>query len=124
MATDNQLRARLDAKQDDSLSSIKSEKSVSRAEAERIVIEEGLESLGYLEKPTEPHEILLYYVERMGLVLGFVGLIMIGYGVFGPRSWSFIGFGITLGGFLLVAVKTFLDAYVPVSEEVSTDGEN
>lgn len=123
MATENRLRARVKEPEADSIEEIKEKRDIERTDAERIVFREGLESLGYAQKPTESHEILLYYTERIGLVLGFVGLIMIGYGVFGPRLWSVVGFGITLGGFLLVAVQAFLSEYLP-NKEVSADGGN
>jgi len=122
MSSEQRLRARLDEPHAECVKTLKQERDIERADAERIVVREGLESLGYTEKPTEAHEMLLFYTERIGLVLGFVGLIMIGYGVFGPRLWSVIGFGITLGGFLLVAVQTFLGAYLP-GEGVSVDAE-
>lgn len=121
MATENRLRARVKESEADSIENIKEEHDIERTDAERIVLRQGLESLGYTEKPAEAHEILLYYTERIGLVLGFVGLIMIGYGVFGPRLWSVIGFGITLGGFLLVAVQAFLSEFLPTTG-VSADG--
>lgn len=123
MATENRLRARVKEPEADSIEEIKEERDIDRTDAERIVFREGLESLGYSERPTEAHEVLLYYTERIGLTLGFVGLIMIGYGVFGPRLWSLIGFGITLGGFLLVAVQAFLSKYLPANE-VSIDGRS
>lgn len=108
MATDNQLRARLKASQDEYISSLADEMD-SRADAERKVIDKGLEALGFIDRPTEAHELLLWHVHRIGLVLGFAGLVMVGYGVFGPRTFSLVGYGVTLGGFLLVAVESLLD---------------
>jgi len=123
MATENRLRARVKEPEAESIEEIQDEKDIERTEAERMVFREGLHSLGYSERPTEAHEMLLYYTERIGLTMGFVGLIMIGYGVFGPRMWSVSGFGITLGGFLLVAVQAFLGEYVD-SQEVGQNGGN
>lgn len=111
MATDNRLRATVDPAQDEHLSSLEDERDLKRTEAERLVVEEGLESLGYVERPTQAHELLLWYVRRIGLILGFAGLILLGYGIFGPRTYSFMGFGITLSGFLLVLLEGLLDAY-------------
>lgn len=121
MATDNQLRARVKPSEAEYLDSIATTLDEDRAEAERKVIEEGFAALGYIDRPTKPHELLLWYVRRIGLVLGFVGLILMGYGVFGPRLFSLIGFGITLSGFLLVALEGFLDAYSESSQEVTLD---
>jgi len=109
MAAQNRLRASIDDSHDDYLEEIVDQRDTSRPEAERTVVKEGLVSLGYIPKPTEAHELLLYYVRRIGLTLGFGGLAVMGYGVFGSRIFSLIGFGLTLGGFLLVALEEFLD---------------
>ena len=112
MATDNQLRARVDPSHAERIDTLAREQSEGeRTEAERKAIEEGLRSLGYLERPVERHELLLWYVRRVGIGLGFLGLVSMGFGVFGARVFSLVGFGLALGGFLLVAVEEFLDEY-------------
>lgn len=109
MATGNQLRARLPPSHAKHIESIaEDEFDGAEAEAERQVVKEGLESLGYVDPPTDPHEVLLYHVRRIGLLLGFVGLIAIGYGIFGPRTYSLIGLGMTIIGFLLIALEETL----------------
>ncbi len=81
----------------------------SRPQAERKTVEAGLQTLGYLEQPDKPHEQLLWVVNRVGLLLGFIGLVTIGVGIFGPRMASFAGFGLTLGGLSLLVVEAALD---------------
>lgn len=109
MATNYQLRARIEASHAEHIDEISEDRDITETEAERVVFREGLESMGYVERPTAPHELFLWYVRRIGLVLGLVGLISIGYGIFGSRLFSLIGFGLTLIGFLLVAVADALE---------------
>jgi hypothetical protein len=111
MATDNRLTARVQPSHADRISSVAEDREIPETEAERVVVREGLASLGYVEKPSEDSELLLYYVRRIGLVLGFVGLILVGYGIFGPRVFSVIGFGLVLAGFVGVALEEFLRQY-------------
>lgn len=112
MAPDNQLRARVQPSHADHISEIAEDRfDGEQTEAERYVVKEGLESLGYEDRPTDAAELLLYYLRRIGLMLGLVGLIMMGYGVFGPRSWGIIGFGLLLGGFLFLFLEEGLAAY-------------
>lgn len=82
-------------------------RDIPETEAERVVVREGLASLGYVEKPVEMADVLLRYARMGGSVLGFVGLILIGYGLFGPASFRFIGFGLLLAGFGLIAGAEF-----------------
>lgn len=112
MRPDNQLRARVAPSHADHISTIANDRfNGEKSEAERYVVREGLESLGYEDRPTEAAELMLYYLRRIGLILGFVGLILMGYGVFGPRSWGVIGFGLLMGGFLFLALEEGLAAY-------------
>lgn len=118
MATDNRLSARVGDSRDELLSEVAEERDGdTRADVEREALEEGLAALGYIERPTEPHVRLLWYVRRIGVLLGFVGLAALGYGVFGPRLSSLVGFGLTMGAFLLIAVAEGLSAYT--DQEIS-----
>lgn len=117
MAPDNQLRARVAPSHAEHISEIAEDRfDGEHTEAERLVVKEGLESLGYEDRPTEASELMLYYLRRIGLVLGFVGLIMMGYGVFGPRSWGVVGFGLLMAGFLFLALEEGLAAYGGVAD--------
>lgn len=112
MATDNRLRAKVPPSHSECITTFAEDRfGGSETEAERALIKEGLAAEGYLERPTDRAELFLWYVRRIGLILGFVGLISIGYGVFGSRLFSIIGFGLTLGGFLMVALTDGLDAF-------------
>ena len=117
MATENRLRATMESKYIELIDSLADERGESRLDAERAAVKEGLRSLGHLERPTAPHELYLFYINRIGLVLGFCGLIMIGYGIFGLRLWSYIGFGLTVMGFLLVALAEALPRIFEGHEE-------
>lgn len=111
MAAQNRLRASIKESHDEYLSDLEEQRDATRAQVEREVMEEGLAALGYIEQPTAPHEVLLWYVRRIGIGLGFVGLAGLGIGVFGPRVASLVGFGLALGAFLLIAVAEALDEY-------------
>lgn len=111
MATKDRLTARLRPSMAEQIESFAEDHDLDDPEAERELVQEGLESYGYLDRPTDPAELLLWYLRRIGLLLGLVGLIMIGYGVFGPRSWGVIGFGLLLGGFLFVALEEGIRTY-------------
>jgi hypothetical protein len=116
MATENRLSARIKTSRDELLDEVEEDHGVCRAEAERVVLKEGLATLGYIERPTEAHVRLLWYVRRVGMLLGFVGLAAMGYGVFASRASSVIGFGLTMGAFLLVAVAEGLETYTEAGE--------
>lgn len=111
MATSNRLRATIDDDHREHIETIAAKEDVAEPEAERIVVKEGLASLGFIERPTDAHDLFLWYARRMGLTLGFTGLVCMGYGVFAPRIWSVIGFGLLLTGFLSIAVVDGVSEY-------------
>lgn len=111
MATSNRLRATIDEDHREHIETIADAENVDGTEAERIVVKEGLASLGFIERPTDGHELFLWYTRRMGLTLGFTGLVCMGYGVFAPRIWSVIGFGLLVTGFLSVAIVDGVSEY-------------
>lgn len=112
MAPDNQLRARVRPALAGHINDIADDRfDGQQTEAERYVVKEGLESLGYIDRPEDAAKLMLYYLRQIGLLLGLVGLICMGYGAFGPRSWSVIGFGLLLAGFLFLALEEGLAAF-------------
>lgn len=112
MATDTRLRARIQPSHAEHIEDYADAQGFEkRVDAEREIVKTGLEAIGYIDRPTEGHEVFLWYVRRIGLVLGFVGLIVMGYGVFGPRINSIVGFGLLLTGFLFVALEEFIAAW-------------
>lgn len=111
MATDNKLRGRVDPPHATRIEQVAEDHDEGRSDAERRVVDEGLKSMGYLERPTSRHELLLWYVRRIGYGLGFIGFAGMGFGTFHARVFALIGFALTLNGFLLVAVSDFLDTY-------------
>lgn len=110
MATENQLRARVPPEHVDLIGQVSNDRDISETEAERVVVREGLAALGYVSQPVEPAEVLLKYARKSGSVLGFVGLILIGYGLFGPAVFRFTGFGLVLSGFGLISGAEFAPA--------------
>lgn len=109
MSGKTRLTATVPEEHGDWLDKAEEDRFDSRTHAERKAVEEGLRRLGYLDEPDQPHEQLLWVVNRVGLGLGFIGLIAVGIGVFGPRVSSVVGFGLTLGGFILLLVEAALD---------------
>ena len=107
MATDNQLRARVPASHVEKIQQLSRDRAITETDAERAVVREGLTALGYVDEPVDPGEIALSYARKSGSVLGFVGLIMIGYGLFGTAIFRFVGFGLILAGFGLIAGAEF-----------------
>lgn len=118
MASGNKLSARVPGSHAEKITQMSNDLDIAEPDAERKLIKEGLASMGYVNKPHESFELLLYYLRRIGLVLGIVGLILIGYGIFGPRQWSFAGYALVLTGFLGVALEGFLHEY-----ETRTNGK-
>lgn len=117
MAADNQLRARVNPSHAEHIGEIANDRfDGQETEAERFVVKHGLEALGYEQRPTEASEVMLFYLRQIGLLLGLVGLICIGFGVFWPRVWSIIGFGLLLGGFLFIALQEGLRSYTDWGE--------
>lgn len=107
MATDNQLRARVPDTHVEQIRTIAGDRQIAETEAERVVVREGLASLGYIEKPTDAGEMLLHYARKIGSLLGLVGLILIGYGIFGVPMARFVGFGLVLSGVAAMAGAEF-----------------
>lgn len=107
MAADNQLRARLKPTHTEKIDEIAEQRGTERVNVEREVIEEGLVAMGHVDRPSDGADLLLWYVRRVGLVFGVVGLIMLGYGVFGPRSFSIVGFSLVVAGFGFIAAEEF-----------------
>lgn len=118
MRNDNQLSARVRPSSQEALEQLATDRDMELPDAERAAIREGLESYGYTEKPLNGADVLLYYVRRIGILLGFVGLIVIGYGIFGSRLFSYAGFGLVFVGFVMVALEGFLRDYGGGEEEV------
>lgn len=81
------------------------------ADAERMAVKEGLQAMGYVERPTDAADLFRWYLRQMGFILGLGGLISMGYGVFGERLFSIIGFGLLLAGFLFLALELGLEHY-------------
>jgi hypothetical protein len=107
MGSDNQLRARVPNSHADLIEQVSKDRGIQETDAERIVVRNGLAAMGYVETPTAPSEQLLTYARRGGNVLGLVGLIFIGYGLFGAAAFRFIGFGLVLAGFGMIAGAEF-----------------
>lgn len=108
MATDNRVRVRVRPDYADSIERFAEDEGMDEPDAQRKIIEEGLASLGYVDRPTARHELLLWYARKIGLLLGFVGLILIGYGIFGARLFSIVGFAVLLSGFVFLSTEEFL----------------
>jgi len=102
MASDNQLRARVPDRQIESIRDLSKEREITETDAERVVVREGLASLGYLEEPTDPAGLLVDYANKSGMTLGLAGLILIGWGLLGAPLFRFLGFGLVLLGFALI----------------------
>lgn len=107
MASQNQLRARVPDAHVELIREVSIDRDITETEAERVVVREGLTALGYVERPIEPGDVLLRYARKSGSVLGFVGLILVGYGLFGAASFRFLGFGLLLAGFGLISGAEF-----------------
>lgn len=119
MAVDTRLRARVQPSHAEHIDHLaEHEFDGVQVEAERRIVKEGLVSLGYIERPTEARELFLWYLRRIGLMLGFVGLILMGYGIFGARLFSILGFGLLLGGFLFVALEEGIRAIDPTGGQL------
>lgn len=107
MGTENQLRARIPDAHMELIRQVSQHRDIPETEAERVVVREGLTALGYVERPIEPGDVLLQYARKGGSVLGFAGLILVGYGLFGAASFRFLGFGLLLAGFGLISGAEF-----------------
>lgn len=111
MASQNQLQARIPTDYADTITSVARSREVPETDVEREVVEAGLESLGYLSKPTERHELWLYYARFVGLALGLAGLATMALGVFWGQITGVYGFSLLLIGFLVIATVDGLNAY-------------
>lgn len=111
MATENQLRARINPSHAERISDIARDRDTAETDVEREVVEAGLESLGYLSRPTERHELWLYYARFAGLSLGLAGLAAMALGVFWGQITGIYGFSLLIVGFLIVATVDGLEAY-------------
>lgn len=110
MATENRLRASIDPAHQEHLSEVEAEIQEEyphlerpRTEAERKVFEAGLEALGYVERPRDAATLFLWYARQIGYVLGLVGLILIGYGIFWGQLVQVIGLGLLILAFPMIA---------------------
>jgi len=106
MASSNQLTARVPEQHSESIREIADERGIRDTDAERAVVRAGLKRLGYVDEEDSPGS-YLRRVRKSGMTLGTVGLIAIGYGLFGAASFRFIGFGLILAGFGLIASAEF-----------------
>ena len=107
MASDNQLRARVPESHVEQIRQVSKDRDIAETEAERVVVREGLTSLGRIERPAETSKLVVYYAKQIGMILGFVGLILVGLGIFGSNLFSYIGFGLLLAGFGSIAGSEF-----------------
>jgi len=112
MATDTRLSAIVPTHHINQLRTYADDHNINVTDAEREIIKQGLAANGYLETPTTPTELLTHYTRITGNILGFVGLIMIGYGIFGATLFSYIGFGLVLTGFSAIAGTEFGPALI------------
>lgn len=110
MASDNQLRARVPEAHVKLIERVSQDRGIGETDAERIVVREGLAAMGYVEVPVRIEDQLLTYARRGGSVLGFVGLILIGYGLFSSATFRLVGFGLVVAGFGLIAGAEFAPA--------------
>lgn len=108
MAADNQLQARIQPSHAECITDIATQRDIAETEVEREVVREGLAAMGYVSRPTNGLDLFEWYLRRIGLVLGVVGIIMMGFGVFWPRIYSLLGFSLLIGGFLFVALEELL----------------
>lgn len=106
MASSNQLTARVPDHHSESIRDLAEKRDVQDTDAERAVVRAGLKQLGYIDEE-DSSESYLRRVRKSGMTLGTVGLIAIGYGLFGAASFRFIGFGLILSGFALIASAEF-----------------
>lgn len=114
MASSNQLRARVPPDHIEKIEDVSEDRDIGETEAERAVVRAGLIRLGYLdENDTVPESEYLRRVRMSGMSLGLTGLIAIGYGLFGISTFRYIGFGVLLCGFALIAGAEF----APVVDE-------
>lgn len=126
MASSNQLTARVPDRHIESIRDLAEERGIRDTDAERAVVRAGLKQLGYIDDKDEmdSRENYLHRVRTSGMTLGTVGLIAIGYGLFGAASFRFIGFGLILSGFALIAGAEFAPAISDWLGEISTGGES
>lgn len=122
MSSENRLSARIRTDIDDGIQALGDDHDMVTAEAERTAVKAGLHTLGYYDipEPQNPADRLRYWVNWIGMVLGFVGLILTGYGIFGSLIFRVMGFGVLLIGVLLIATQALLHHALPTQ----TDREN
>lgn len=119
MASSNQLTARVDHRHSESIENLAEDRDIRTTDAERVVVRAGLEKIGYLEESADRAMIFQDYARKIGTVLGFVGLTVIGYGIFGIRAFQYMGFGLVLAGFGLIAGAEFAPS---VSDKIDSRG--
>jgi len=107
MGTENRLTATLATDDADHIGNVEDDLDLDRTEAERRLVREGLVRLGYREDEQHPEDLLVEYARKIGSVLGLSGLIMLGYGIFGFAAFRWIGFGLVMAGFALIAGGEF-----------------
>ena len=123
MASSNQLRARVPHQHIESIEDLADKRGIKETDAERAVVRAGLKQFGYVEEQNS-EEGYLHRVRKSGMTLGTVGLITIGYGLFGAPSFRYIGFGLILSGFALIAGAEFAPAISDKLTEISAGGES
>jgi len=107
MASDNRLRARVSESKLQRIQTLAEDREIKETDAERAVVRAGLQRLGYLDEPVDPQERFLSIARKSGNLLGLVGLIVIGYGLFGSFAFRLLGFGLLLVGFGTIAGAEF-----------------
>ncbi len=91
MSGSKRLTATVPSNVGEALDKAEEESFDSRTRAEREAVKRGLQDMGHLEAPEEPHQKLLWVVNRVGLGLGLVGLLAVGFGILARefrRSWA------------------------------------
>lgn len=107
MASRNRLSATVPERHREEINNISQEREIKDADAEREVVRAGLEKLGRIEETHDPGSGFLQRARQSGMLLGFVGVTVIGYGLFGSAAFRYIGFGLVLSGFALIAGAEF-----------------
>jgi len=107
MATKNRLTASLRGDDAEKIGQVEEDLDMERPDAERRLVREGLTRLGYKDDDENPEDVLAEYARKIGSVLGLVGIVMLGYGVFGLPEFRYIGYGLVLSGFGLIAGSEF-----------------
>lgn len=106
MSSGNRLSATVPERHREEINNLGDERGLDDADAERAVVEAGLEQLGYLDADN-PGDSYLSRVRKTGATLGAAGITLIAWGIFATQIFLYIGFGLVLAGFALIAGAEF-----------------